>query len=122
MQNGTQNNRDGLAVLPDEILKQMSAHAASEPIELCGFIYENHYEPLTNVLRSPYRFYADPAQVARMLSCYGEPLAIFHTHPNGNLHLSDEDRSLWYYRNSTMIVGCIRDGHLHWKMYGNRSD
>lgn len=106
-----------------EVLDQMEAHALSESGEVCGLIFKNRYFPLRNV--SPFvsrRFFADPVELAHGLFLYGEPLAIFHTHPSCNLELSTEDRKLWYYRNSTMIVGCIDDGRLRWKIYGNRGD
>ena len=107
-----------------EVLNQMEAHALTECVEVCGLVYEHRYLPLRNI--SPFAgrtFFADPAELARGLFLYGEPRAIFHTHPNhSNLELSVEDRKLWYYRNSTMIVGCIDDGRLRWKIYGNRCD
>ena len=100
------------------VLRQMEQHAFSSMAEVCGFVYENHYVPLPN--RSPRsdQFYADPSSLARVLFEYGEPPAIFHTHPDGCLELSEEDRRMWYYSNSTMIVGCVTDGRLRWKMYG----
>ena len=107
-----------------EVLDQMEAHALTESVEVCGLVYEHRYLPLRNI--SPFAgrtFFADPAELARGLFLYGEPRAIFHTHPNhSNLELSAEDRKLWYYRNSTMIVGCIDNGRLRWKIYGNRGD
>ena len=107
-----------------EVLDQMEAHALTESVEVCGLVYEHRYLPLRNI--SPFAnrtFFADPAELARGLFLYGEPRAIFHTHPDhSNLELSVEDRKLWYYRNSTMIVGCIDDGRLRWKIYGNRGD
>jgi proteasome lid subunit RPN8/RPN11 len=104
-------------------LDQIEAHALSEAGEVCGLIYPHRYLPLRNISPRPDReFYADPSELARCLFLYGEPLAIFHTHPTSNLELSTEDNKLWYYRNSTMIVGCIDEGRLRWKMYGNRGD
>ncbi len=105
-----------------EVLLQMEVHASSSPSEVCGLVYEQLYLPLENVSGSDDRFFGSPAELARALSSYGEPVAIFHTHPNGNLQLSSADKKMWYYSNSTMIVGCIRNGRLHWKVYGNRGD
>ena len=106
-----------------QVLDQMEAHALSESGEVCGLVYEHRYLPLRNISPSTGRsFFAHPAELAHGLFIYGEPLAIFHTHPDFNLALSDEDRRLWYYYNSTMVVGCIVDGRLRWKMYGNRGD
>ena len=108
--------------ISSEVLSDMEHHATSSQSEVCGLVFEHGYVRLENVSEARDRFYANPAQLARTLSVYGEPLAIFHTHPNGNLALSGEDRRMWYYRSSTMIVGCMRNGRLHWKMYGNRGD
>ncbi len=101
---------------------EMKTHACSTVQEVCGFVYEQHYFPLPNIAGVQDRFYADPASLASVLAQHGEPLGIFHTHPNGSLELSGEDRRLWYYSNSTMIVGCVRNGQLWWKMYGKRRD
>jgi proteasome lid subunit RPN8/RPN11 len=103
-------------------LRQMKEHAQSSESEVCGFVYCDNYFPLPNRSGGVNRFHGDPSVVARLLFQYGEPLAIFHTHPNGCLELSDEDRRMWYYSNSTMIVGCIQDGRLKWKMYGKPGD
>jgi proteasome lid subunit RPN8/RPN11 len=116
------NKRTTALSLAASVLFEMEMHALSKSEEVCGFVYPDHYQPLENVLKSSRAFYADPAQLARTLSLYGEPPAIFHTHPGGNPELSEADRKLWYYKNSTMIVGCVRDGQLRWKMYGNRGD
>ena len=106
-----------------EVLDQMEAHALAESGEVCGLIFKNRYFPLRNVAPFASReFFADPGELAHGLFLYGEPLAIFHTHPGCNLELSTKDQKLWYYRNSTMIVGCIDDGRLRWKIYGNRGD
>jgi len=107
-------------ILPG-VVAAMEAHAQSEPAgEVCGFVYDDRYVPLRNVSGSNRRFYADPADVTIALSRYGEPKAIFHTHPGSDLTLSAEDFRMWYYSSSTMIVGCLENGRLRWKMYGNR--
>ena len=104
------------------LLSDIEAHAASTDAEVCGFIYENRYVAIPNVANHSNRFYGDPGTVARVLNKHGEPEIIFHSHPSGNLELSEEDRRLWYYTNSTMMVGCMSGGRLRWKMYGKRSD
>ena len=108
--------------ISSEALLAMENHASSSDSEVCGLVFEHGYVRLENVSGDSHRFYGDPSQLAKTLSVHGEPLAIFHTHPNGNLTLSEEDRKMWYYRGSTMIVGCMQNGRLRWKMYGNRGD
>ena len=108
---------------PHKVLEQLCSHASEDVMqEACGFIYETFYIPLPNVSETPNRFFADPRALARTLAQYGEPEMVFHTHPNGNLDLSLEDRRLWYYTNSTMMIGCMFEGHLRWKIYGKRGD
>ncbi|MCI0411245.1 hypothetical protein L0222_00420 [bacterium] len=119
---GNAKTRNAKTILPALLLKEMEQHASSSSNEVCGFVYESHYAPLTNLSGTANHFYGDPSGLARILSQYGEPRAIFHTHPNGCLELSTEDRRMWYYCNSTMIVGCITNGRLRWKMYGKRGD
>jgi proteasome lid subunit RPN8/RPN11 len=102
------------------LLPEIEAHASSTDGEVCGFIYENRYIPIPNISDRHDRYYADPHVLARVLSQYGEPDIIFHTHPNGNLELSSEDQRLWYYVNSTIMVASRSEGHLRWKMYGKR--
>jgi proteasome lid subunit RPN8/RPN11 len=81
--------------------------------EVCGFVYENTYIPLTNIAKDPRIFIADRSEVAKALAHYGEPLAIFHSHPNGNLKPSEEDMRLAsYYNNSIILIGRIVDGKL----------
>jgi proteasome lid subunit RPN8/RPN11 len=104
------------------LLPRIEAHASTANAEVCGFIYKDCYIPIPNVSDRQDRYYADPRVLAKVLSKHGEPEIIFHTHPNGNLQLSQEDQRLWYYINSTMMVGCMAGGHLRWKMYGKRSD
>jgi proteasome lid subunit RPN8/RPN11 len=108
--------------LSENLLNQMEEHAFTSPGEVCGFVYKKHYVPLRNLSAKVDHFYADPSALAHVLSQQGEPFAIFHTHPNGSLELSAEDRAMWYYSNSTMIVGCIKKGRLRWKMYGKPGD
>ncbi len=93
---------------------QIAEHALSSPErEVCGFVYNDHYVPLTNIADDPRMFIADPAEVAIALAHYGEPLAIFHSHPNGSLHPSPQDLTLEsYYLNSIIIIGKIVNGRL----------
>jgi proteasome lid subunit RPN8/RPN11 len=81
--------------------------------EVCGFIYENRYVPLTNIAKKSGTFIADPAEVAVTLARYGEPVAIFHSHPNGSPAPSAEDvRLASYYSNSMILIGRIINGRL----------
>jgi proteasome lid subunit RPN8/RPN11 len=116
------SGRAARTTLLSSLVPQIEAHASSAQKEVCGFIYKTRYVPLANTDISSTHFYADPRALARTLAQYGEPEIIFHTHPNGNLELSAEDEKLWYYTNSTMMIGCMIEGHLRWKIYGKRSD
>ena len=93
---------------------QIARHALSSPDrEVCGFVYSDRYVPLTNIAHDPWMFIADPAEVATALAHYGEPVAIFHSHPNGSLHPSVQDLRLKsYYINSTIMIGKIVNGIL----------
>jgi proteasome lid subunit RPN8/RPN11 len=95
-------------------LKNAEWHALEFPDrEVCGFVYKSEYIPLTNIAKDPRSFIADPREVALVLARYGEPLAIFHSHPNGNLNPSEEDIQLAsYYNNSMIIIGVIVSGKL----------
>jgi proteasome lid subunit RPN8/RPN11 len=95
-------------------LKDAERHALRFPDrEVCGFIYEDRYLPLTNIAKDPRAFIADPAEVALALSHHGEPLAIFHSHPDGSLQPSEQDLQLAsYYTNSMMVIGTIVSGKL----------
>jgi proteasome lid subunit RPN8/RPN11 len=108
---------------PLNVLQQIESHVLENPrVEVCGFIYKTHYVPLPNTASSPDRYYADPCVLAQTLAHYGEPEIIFHSHPNRNLELSQEDRRLWYYPDSTIMIGCMIEGRLRWKTYVKRSD
>jgi len=100
----------------------MQSHATSSEAEICGFVYGDRYIPLPNNASNRDRYSADPRALAGALASFGEPEIIFHTHPNGNLEPSAEDRRLWYYTNSTMMIGCMVRGRLRWKLYGIRGD
>jgi proteasome lid subunit RPN8/RPN11 len=93
---------------------QIAEHTLSSPDrEVCGFLYHDQYIPLTNVAADPRAFIADPTEVAIALERYGEPLAIFHSHPNGSPEPSVQDlRLASYYNNSIMLIGMIVGGRL----------
>ena len=92
---------------------KLQDHAFQQPNqEVCGFVYPDRYVPLTNKAASSTRFEADPAELARVLAIYGEPSAIFHTHPNGLLEPSDADRNQFFYPNSELWIGKIQNGKL----------
>jgi proteasome lid subunit RPN8/RPN11 len=91
----------------------MEQHALSDPDrEVCGFVYENFYLPLRNLAADNRSFYADPEDIALALARYGEPKAIFHTHPAGFEEPSEIDKMLSYYIYSTTIIGVLEDGKL----------
>ncbi len=95
------------------IFAEMERHAVSSPQrEVCGFVYEDRYLPLTNLAKNSFSFFADPVQVASALARYGEPIAIFHTHPDGSVKPSLADIKQSYYSNSTIIIGKIVNGRL----------
>lgn len=95
-----------------ELFAEMERHSlSSRDREVCGFIYKDRYVPLTNLSADPHSFYADPSEVLLSLVRYGEPSAIFHTHPNGQEQPSLQDRQS-YYSNSTIVIGTIHDERL----------
>jgi proteasome lid subunit RPN8/RPN11 len=108
--------------LAGPILAQMEAHTRTAEGEVCGLLYQNRYVPLTNLSSVDNRFEADPVELARSLHNFGEPLAVFHSHTNGNLDLSVRDLELCYYTNSTMIIGSIVSSQFRWKVHGNGRD
>lgn len=100
--------------MPGNNHKDAEQHALSSPHrEVCGFVYNDRYVPLTNIAHDPCMFTADPCEVAIALARFGEPVAIFHSHPNGRLQPSLQDLKLQsYYQNSTIIIGKIVNGRL----------
>jgi proteasome lid subunit RPN8/RPN11 len=108
--------------LSGRVLAEMEAHARSGSVEVCGLVYRERYVPVRNLSGSPDRYTADPSELAKALRAYGEPLAVFHTHPNGILAPSGQDHNQWYYTGSTMIIGCIRRGRFEWAVYGDPRD
>jgi proteasome lid subunit RPN8/RPN11 len=101
-----------------ELEAAIEQHALSDPDhEICGFLYLDHYLPLKTVSNDVAHFQAEPSELARAITKYGEPLAIFHTHPNGPLDPSLEDLASPYYINSIMIIGKIQDGKLQYRMF-----
>jgi proteasome lid subunit RPN8/RPN11 len=101
-----------------KVTQAMVEHALSMPDrEVCGFVYHDFYYPLNNLAHSSVSFYADPAGIAFALAHYGEPSAIFHTHPMGVNAPSELDLNLSYYINSTMIIGSFIAGKFDLKEY-----
>lgn len=101
-----------------ELVAVIEGHARSDlKNEVCGLLYPDRYLRLKNSVSDPCRFEVDPAGLARALATYGEPLAIFHTHPNDGLIPSDEDLQQSYYKNSIMIIGSIVSGKFEYRGY-----
>ena len=102
------------------VLHEMTQCALLDPEkEICGFVYFDRYVPLTNQVSSANMFVADPASLARTLASFGEPDAIFHTHPNGILHPSEEDNTRWYYPRSILIIGTVAKCDFQFKAFRN---
>lgn len=95
----------GLRLKPEH-WEQMTAHVttadrdseASE--EVCGLIVGRQgiaevVYPITNILHSPNRYRMDPIEELRVFQTIEqndwELLAIYHSHPNGPLYLSETD-------------------------------
>ena len=100
--------------IPSVLFAEMEEHSrANADREVCGFVYHDRYVRLTNIAKDPNSFRVDPSEIAQCLARYGEPSAIFHSHPNGSLHPSHQDLKLRsYYINSTIIIGKIINGRL----------
>ena len=96
---------DGILMNP-EIQRSIEEHARSSPdFEVCGFVYSERYVPLRNRSEHPRRFEADPRDIAAALARYGEPLAVFHSHPHGPAHPSVSDLQNFHYISSSMWIG-----------------
>lgn len=94
--------------LSERIQRAILEHARSTPdAEVCGFVYPDDYVPLRNRSDDPRQFEADPRDVASALSKHGEPLAVFHTHPNRNPAPSPDDLTKAYYSYSTRLIGIL---------------
>jgi proteasome lid subunit RPN8/RPN11 len=100
--------------MPGNNHRDAEQHTLESPDrEVCGFVYHDKYIRLTNIAANSRTFIADPAEVATALTDYGEPLAIFHSHPNGSLDPSAKDLELAsYYSNSIIVIGAIIKGRL----------
>lgn len=104
--------------MKSELLQAMERHARSDLTnEVCGFVYADHYLPLPNKNPDSSHFEAEPSALARGLASCGEPVAIFHSHPNRILALSSEDLAQAYYNNSTIIIGTIERDKFEYRMY-----
>jgi proteasome lid subunit RPN8/RPN11 len=97
-----------------EVKRRIEDHARSSPDrEVCGFVYSERYVPLRNQSADPRRFEADPRDIAAALAKYGEPLAIFHSHPRGPAQPSFADLQDYYYISSSILIGCPgEDGRI----------
>ncbi len=89
--------------------------------EVCGFVYSDRFVSLTTQESSATMFVADPACVAHALALFGEPDAIFHTHPDGILNPSTQDFAGWHYPGSILIIGTIADGQFKYKAFTVRT-
>jgi proteasome lid subunit RPN8/RPN11 len=97
--------------MQSDLLQSLEVHTRSFPdAEVCGLIFGNTYYPLKNLSRNPFCFESDPAELARALAKHGEPLAIYHSHPNGMLAPSEADCAKAYYPRSKFVIGTICDG------------
>jgi proteasome lid subunit RPN8/RPN11 len=104
--------------MKSEVIAAMERHAWSDlPNEVCGFVYKDHYFLLKARVSESCRFEADPAALALALTTWGEPIAVFHSHPNGDLRPSLEDLASSYYPNSIMIIGSIIGKKFRYRMY-----
>ncbi|HSP07287.1 MAG TPA: Mov34/MPN/PAD-1 family protein [Acidobacteriota bacterium] len=97
-----------------EVKRRIEDHARSSPDrEVCGFVYPERYVPLRNQSADPRRFEADPRDIAAALARYGEPLAIFHSHPGGPAQPSVSDLREYYHISSSIQIGCpAEDGRM----------
>lgn len=97
-----------------ELKRRIEEHArSSSGHEVCGFVYSDRYVPLRNLSADPHRFQADPKEVAAALAQYGEPAAVFHTHPHGPAQPSAADLGEYYYISSNLLIGTFgADGTL----------
>ena len=100
-------------ILCPALVREMALHALSAPgLEVCGLVYPDRYVPLPNVSPAPgLSFEAGPRALAAALFRYGEPAAVFHTHPGGDAEPSAAD-FLSYYYNSITIIGIWKSGRL----------
>jgi proteasome lid subunit RPN8/RPN11 len=62
------------------------------PDEVCGLVYDGVAIAVPNVHDEPQRnFLMEPDRQEWLLSTLGWPEALWHSHPQGNRHLSDSD-------------------------------
>jgi proteasome lid subunit RPN8/RPN11 len=89
------------------------------PAEGCGFLGGRENRPLAvypveNALDSPTAYRMEPAaQLAALLAIEAagwEPLAIYHSHPNGPQRPSASDIGQWRYPDSVMLIVSFADG------------
>ena len=102
----------------NEQLQQMENAARRSPnSEVCGLLYADAFIPLNNISNHNRSFRANPSDLAYVLATRGEPPAIFHTHPSGDLLPSEADKSEWFYFGSVIVIGALRDERLQLKSY-----
>ena len=94
---------------PRKFLERMTAQArADAPLETCGLIVAFEGElrvlPMTNALRSPVAYRIDDQELAQALLAYGEPVAIYHSHPAGPPVPSPTDIAEAFYPDSVYII------------------
>jgi proteasome lid subunit RPN8/RPN11 len=88
MMGETANRRDAL-VIPRDLFDEMLAHLRGDLTqERCGLLVGDgdrvaRVLPIPNALRSATRYFMDGQELADALLAYGEPLAIYHSHPFG---------------------------------------
>jgi proteasome lid subunit RPN8/RPN11 len=97
--------------IPRAFLEQMVAQAQSEaPLEACGLLAgrderATHILPVSNVLHSPVKYRMDGQEFAdAMTACDFQPLAIYHSHPQGPPVPSPTDIAEAFYPDSVHII------------------
>ncbi len=103
------NRRDAL-VIPGDLIDEMLAHLRGELTqERCGLLVGDgdrvaRVLPIPNALRSPVRYFMDGQELADALLTYGEPLAIYHSHPFGPPTPSPTDVAEATYPDSYYVI------------------
>ena len=103
------NRRDAL-VIPGDLFDEMLAHLRGDLTqERCGLLVGDRDRvarvlPIPNALRSPVRYFMDGQELADALLAYGEPLAIYHSHPFGPPTPSPTDVAEATYPDSYYVI------------------
>ena len=108
----------GAVVVPEDLQRQMIAHALAErPLEACGLIAGRgeealQFHPTRNALRSPVRYDVDPRDLlAATLAIEGAGLelwGIFHSHPATEAYPSPTDVRLAHYPDAHYLICSLR--------------